>query len=228
MSVKAMSLVWDFECPLMVNGTLFRPNHKYILLAYADHADHQGKNIWPAVPTIARKTGFQDRSIQRLTDDLEAMGLLIEDGQGPRGTNKWRLALNERGDSLSPVTHCRGDSSDKSLGDSASGDSASGDSLSPEFKEPEPNLNKIPEERFWEMALQQLKIDMPRSTFDAWVRDTNVVSFDGATLAIGTSNAYARDWLENRIASTVTRLMVGIMNQSVAIKFVVSAESEGE
>ena len=136
MSAKATGLVWDLECPREVNGIAFRPAHKFTLVAYADHADHNGKNIWPAVPTIAKKTGYEARSITRLTNDLEEMGYLIADGTGPRGTNKWKLPYNDRGDGLSPRRPVRGDIDDKSLGDSALGDSASDDPVSPELTEP--------------------------------------------------------------------------------------------
>jgi chromosomal replication initiator protein len=47
-------------------------------------------------------------------------------------------------------------------------------------------------------------------------------------LTIGVRNAYARDWLESRLASTVSRLLVGIMNASVAVNFIVNSnDSEG-
>lgn len=230
MSVKAMSLVWDFKCPQMINGIQFRPSHKFTLLAYADHADHQGKNIWPAVPTVAKKTGFEDRSVQRLTNDLEVMGLLIADGQGPRGTNKWALPFNERGDSLSPRQPVTGDKNGKSLGDSPSGDIPSGDPESPELNEPEPNINikKIPEQRFWDMALDQLEQEIPRSSFDSYVRNTWASRYHSNVLEIAAQNQYARDWLESRVQSTVERLLVGIMNASVSVVFVTAELSEVE
>ena len=133
MSVKAMSLVWDMPCPETFNNLAFKPSHKYTLIAYADHADHLGRNIYPAVPTIAKKTGLDERTIQRLTKDLNDMGLLVDDGQGPRGTKRWKLPYDEGGDNLSPVTNCRGDKSKKSLGDIPSGDIPSGDNLSPKL-----------------------------------------------------------------------------------------------
>ena len=40
-------------------------------------------------------------------------------------------------------------------------------------------------------------------------------------MTIATRNAYARDWLESRLASTVQRLLIGILNQSVSVQFVV-------
>jgi len=82
MSVKTMAQVWDLDLP---------QNEKFVLLAYADHADHDGRNIFPAVATIAKKTGYSKRSIQGITRSLEEKGYLIPDGKGPKGTNKWRF-----------------------------------------------------------------------------------------------------------------------------------------
>lgn len=91
MSVKIMGLVWDTQLP---------PNERYVLLAYADHADHYGKNIYPAIRTVAAKTGYSERQVQRITGQLETKGYLVPDGAGPHGTNKWAVPM--RGDKLSP------------------------------------------------------------------------------------------------------------------------------
>ena len=77
-------------------------------------------------------------------------------------------------------------------------------------------------EQAWQSVLGQLQMEMPRASFDTWVRDTKPVSYQNGTLIIGVRNAYARDWLESRLASTVSRLLVGIMNASVAVNFVVN------
>ncbi len=77
-------------------------------------------------------------------------------------------------------------------------------------------------EQAWQSVLGQLQMEMPRASFDTWVRDTRPISYLDGTLTIGVRNAYARDWLESRLASTVSRLLVGIMNASVAVDFVVN------
>ncbi len=77
-------------------------------------------------------------------------------------------------------------------------------------------------EQAWQSVLGQLQMEMPRASFDTWVRDTKPVSFQDGTLTIGVRNAYARDWLESRLASTVSRLLVGIVNASVAVNFIVN------
>ena len=76
-------------------------------------------------------------------------------------------------------------------------------------------------EQAWQSVLGQLQMEMPRASFDTWVRDTRALSFEDGTLTIGVRNAYARDWLESRLSSTVSRLLVGIMNASVAVSFIV-------
>jgi chromosomal replication initiator protein len=77
----------------------------------------------------------------------------------------------------------------------------------------------------WQSVLGQLQMEMPRASYDTWVRDTKPVSYQDGTLTVGVRNAYARDWLENRLASTVNRLLVGIMNSTVDVSFIVNGHS---
>jgi hypothetical protein len=75
----------------------------------------------------------------------------------------------------------------------------------------------------WQSALGQLQMEMPKSSFDTWVQDTQLVSFNDGLFTVGARNSYARDWLDSRLSSTVKRLLMGIMNQPVEVEFVVSA-----
>jgi hypothetical protein len=79
-------------------------------------------------------------------------------------------------------------------------------------------------EQAWQSALGQLQMEMPRASFDTWVRDTRVVSFEDNCLVISVRNAYACDWLESRLASTVSRLLIGIMDKPVDVRFVVGED----
>jgi len=76
-------------------------------------------------------------------------------------------------------------------------------------------------EQAWQSVLGQLQMEMPRASFDTWVRDTRPVSYDKGVLTVGVRNAYARDWLESRLASNVSRLLIGILNANVTVNFVV-------
>jgi chromosomal replication initiator protein len=76
-------------------------------------------------------------------------------------------------------------------------------------------------EQAWQSVLGQLQMEMPRASFDTWVRDTKPMSYQNGILAIGVRNAYARDWLESRLSGTINRLLIGIMNSNVSVSFVV-------
>ena len=77
-------------------------------------------------------------------------------------------------------------------------------------------------EQAWQSVLGQLQMEMPRASYDTWVRDTQPIKYVNGLLTVSVRNAYARDWLENRLASTVSRLLIGIMDSNVSVDFVVS------
>lgn len=68
MSAKASGRVWDLDLP---------HNKRLVLLAMADHADHEGQNIYPSTDLIAWKTGYSFRQVQRVIDALIVDGILV-------------------------------------------------------------------------------------------------------------------------------------------------------
>jgi chromosomal replication initiator protein len=76
-------------------------------------------------------------------------------------------------------------------------------------------------ERVWDAALGQLQLEMPRATFDTWVRDAELLAYEDGTFIVGVQNAYARDWLEDRLRSTVCRVLTSVTGRSSAVRFVV-------
>ncbi|HID83965.1 MAG TPA: hypothetical protein EYP54_02410, partial [Anaerolineales bacterium] len=77
----------------------------------------------------------------------------------------------------------------------------------------------------WQTVLGQLQMEMPKASFDTWVRDTQVVAFDDGVFTIGVHNAYARDWLVDRLTKTVEHKLAGVLGQPVQVRFVVWNES---
>ncbi len=76
-------------------------------------------------------------------------------------------------------------------------------------------------EQAWQAALGQLQMDMPKSSYDTWVRNTEIVSYEDNVFIVGVPNPYARDGLESRLSSKVNRLLSGIMNKTVGTRFIV-------
>lgn len=73
----------------------------------------------------------------------------------------------------------------------------------------------------WQAAIGQLEMDLPKASFDTWVRDAQFLTYEDGLFVIGVPNPYARDWLEGRLASTISRLLTGIMNKTCGIRFIV-------
>lgn len=81
---------------------------------------------------------------------------------------------------------------------------------------------ETPEEKAWQSAIDQLEKDMPHGCFDAWVRNSHLVSYDDGFFTVGVCNSTGKDWLESRVTSTVQRLLMGIMNlEDISVRFVV-------
>lgn len=97
MSVKVMGIVWDLE---------MGKDEKLVLLAYADHANHEGINIFPSIDTVAKKTGYSRRSVQRITEKLIEHGFLLESGTSVYSTNMYIIPIKK-------LMGCQNDTGDK-------------------------------------------------------------------------------------------------------------------
>lgn len=76
-------------------------------------------------------------------------------------------------------------------------------------------------EQAWQAVLGQLEMEMPKAAYETWVRDAELISYEDGSFVIGVQNAYARDWLHSRLSSTISRLLTGVMNRSVEVRFIV-------
>lgn len=79
-------------------------------------------------------------------------------------------------------------------------------------------------DQVWQDALVQLQLQMTRATFDTWLKDTRIVSQTHNKLVVGTKNSYAKDWLENRLVTTITRTVSNLLGRSVDIQFTVDGD----
>jgi chromosomal replication initiator protein len=73
----------------------------------------------------------------------------------------------------------------------------------------------------WQATLGQLQMEMSKAAFDTWVRNAELVNHQDNLYTIGVQNAYARDWLDSRLSSTVNRLLTGLMDRPQQVNFVV-------
>jgi len=59
----------------------------------------------------------------------------------------------------------------------------------------------------WRDALVNLRVEMPRASFETWVQDAAPVHYEGGVLQVAARNAYARDWLASHALARVQDLL---------------------
>ncbi len=77
-------------------------------------------------------------------------------------------------------------------------------------------------EQAWLATMGQLKMDMSKAAFDTWVKSCELIGYEDRKFTIAVPNPYARDWLESRLSSTITRVLTGIMNQPQEVAFILN------
>ena len=76
-------------------------------------------------------------------------------------------------------------------------------------------------EQVWQAALGQLQLEMSKGTFDTWVRDTALLTYEDGLYVVGVPNAYTKDWLDHRLLNTVKRTLTSVTGRTVEVRFVV-------
>ncbi len=76
----------------------------------------------------------------------------------------------------------------------------------------------------WQATLGELQLQLAKSTFDAWLKDTTLVAAEDGVFTIGARNSYARDWLDNRMRGLVKRTLTRIVGRQVDVRFIVDAK----
>lgn len=84
--------------------------------------------------------------------------------------------------------------------------------------------------RVWQATLGELQLQMTKATFDTWVKPTFALGFDAENnvLRVGVRNAYAKQWLENRLYGMVERTVSHVIRKPAQIEFVLKNSNEGE
>ncbi len=81
-------------------------------------------------------------------------------------------------------------------------------------------------EHTWQATLGELELQIPKATFNTWLKNTHVEAYEDGLFVIGVGNAYAVDWLENRLMGTIKRTLTNIAGRAVDLKFTLKTVQE--
>ena len=80
----------------------------------------------------------------------------------------------------------------------------------------------------WQAALGDLQLQVPRPTFDTWLKPTRLHAYEDGNFIISTPNPYAVEWLSNRLHRLVKNTLTRIVGRSVSIRFIVRPDPVDE
>ena len=73
----------------------------------------------------------------------------------------------------------------------------------------------------WLATLGQLQLQLNRSTFDTWLKGSELLAYEDGEFIVRVRHAYAKDWLEKHLAEQITLALSRIFERSVKVNFVV-------
>lgn len=77
-------------------------------------------------------------------------------------------------------------------------------------------------DELWPAALAELRLQMTKATFNAWLVDSWVISTASQLpfLVVSVRNQYAQEWLTYRLQPVIVRTLTGIAGYTVEVCFI--------
>lgn len=78
-------------------------------------------------------------------------------------------------------------------------------------------------EELWQAALEALRLQMAKATFNQWLLGSTAVAKSSTplSLTVGVRNQYAQEWLTHRLHSVIIRTLAAVAGYRLQVRFVV-------
>ena len=80
--------------------------------------------------------------------------------------------------------------------------------------------------QIWQAALGDLQLQLPRSEFDTWIKETTLVDLEDNQAIVGTPNIFAREKLEGRYVAPIRNTLNTILGYPVQVQVVIGNAGE--
>ncbi len=79
--------------------------------------------------------------------------------------------------------------------------------------------------QIWDAALGELQLQVARTAFDTWLRNTDGVAHRDGEFVVGTANAFVSEMLEHRMYPLIERAIEHVVGEPTSVRFQVVAQS---
>lgn len=243
MSWKISGLVWELN---------LTHSQQSVLLAMADHAEHDGSKVFPSVARIAWKTGYSERQVRRVMSDLREMKILIIVRESNRyRPREYKIDISAgkkkhpfRDDIVSPLA-VEDDSTPTSRGDmgvapepsdltpvstradiatSTRADIAMSDESSLNIIKPSERLDSRNQDSWVQalVAIQDTHYRQSNLGFRRYWQSTEYGGRQDGKFIVICEDEDQRAWLADRGKKIAEHALVGVLGESVEVEFVIA------
>jgi len=72
----------------------------------------------------------------------------------------------------------------------------------------------------WDASITQLRSEMGQASFNTWFKKVKYLEFNNDTFVAVAPDSKTRDWVADRVTTTLQRILSGMMNDSVSLSFI--------
>jgi len=89
-------------------------------------------------------------------------------------------------------------------------------------------LQESTADNIWQAAQEEWRFQIAKPSYEAWLKNANLLSLEGRTFHIGVPTKLAKDWLEDRYSAIIKETLSAIMSDDVELTFeVLDTEDPG-
>ncbi|MBI4709325.1 MAG: chromosomal replication initiator protein DnaA [Candidatus Portnoybacteria bacterium] len=77
----------------------------------------------------------------------------------------------------------------------------------------------------WQAALGEIELNISKTNFITWFRNTDVIKTREGAATVGVPNAFSKEWLENKYNKLILRALRNILPEVKEVEFVIAAIS---
>ena len=89
-------------------------------------------------------------------------------------------------------------------------------------------MQEVNAENIWQAAQEEWRYQIAKPSYEAWLRNTRLISLEGRKFHIGVPTKLAKDWLEDRYQALIKETLSAIMSGDVELTFEVTEQRHPE
>jgi|GEM_PF-2843245 len=87
-------------------------------------------------------------------------------------------------------------------------------------------VSTISARQLWQAALRELQADLPRASFQTWLKNTSILAFADNTVVIAAPSTFVKEQLESRFSKHIAATLHDLLGYEVGVRFEVKAPGQ--